>query len=52
MNSLVTDICTAIGAMGLLAFALLSALRIHQSRKSRDRSRKLAARILTWKSPD
>jgi hypothetical protein len=52
MNSLATEICTALGALGLLAFVLLGTLRINQNRKSRDRSRKLAARILNWKSPD
>jgi hypothetical protein len=49
MSSLAADICTAVGALALLAFAVLSAMRIHQNRKIRDHSRKLTSRILNWK---
>ena len=49
MSSLSADVCTAVGALALLAFVLLSTLRINQNRKTRGRSRKLTARILNWK---
>lgn len=52
MNSLATVICAAVGALGVLTVVLLSTLRINQNRKARDRSRRVAARILNWKSPD
>jgi len=52
MNSLATEVCTTVGALCLLAFAVIATLRINQNRRSRDRSRKLASRILNWKSPD
>ena len=49
MSSLAADICTAVGALALLAFVLLSTMRINQNRKIRDHSRKLTSRILNWK---
>jgi hypothetical protein len=49
MNSLSADILTAMGALALLVFVLLSTLRINHNRKMRDRSRKLTSRILNWK---
>lgn len=49
MSSLTADICGVVGMLALLAFALLSTLRINQTRKLRVRSRKIAARLLNWK---
>ncbi len=49
MSSLTVDICAAVGTLGLLAFLLLSTLRINQNRKLRVHSRKLASRLLNWK---
>ena len=49
MSSMAVDICAAVGMLALLAFLLLATLRINQSRKARDRSRKLASRLLNWK---
>jgi len=49
MSSLTVDICAAVGTLGLLAFLLLSTLRINHNRKVRVRSRKLASRLLNWR---
>lgn len=49
MNSLAADISTAVGALALLVFVLWNSARINQNRKTRNRSRKLASRVLDWK---
>jgi hypothetical protein len=49
MSSMTADICAAVGTLALLAFLLLGTLRINNTRKARDRSRKLASRLLNWK---
>ena len=49
MGFLTADIFSVVGMLALLAFALLSILLINHNRKARDRSRKLASRLLNWK---
>lgn len=49
MSSLVTDICGLLGMLALLAFVLLSTLKINNNRKVRIRGRRIAARLLNWK---
>ena len=49
MNSLAVDICSVIGLLALLAYALLSALGIKNNRQARDRRGKLMSRLLSWK---
>ena len=49
MSSVTADICSMLGMLGLLAFALLGTMWINNNRKARDRSRRLASRLLNWK---
>jgi len=49
MTSVTIEICSLIGMLALLGFVLVSTLRINHNRKTRERSRKLASRLLNWK---
>jgi hypothetical protein len=49
MGSLTADLSVLAGLVGLLAFLLLSTVRINRNRKDRMRKRRLTDRLLHWK---
>jgi len=49
MGSLAADLSVLTGLVGLLAFLLLSTVRINRSRKDRQRKRRFTDRLLNWK---
>ena len=49
MGSLAADLSVLAGMLGLLAFLLLSTLKINRNRKVRSRTRRLTDRLLNWK---
>jgi len=46
---LAADLSVLAGMLGLLAFLLLSTLKINRNRKVRSRTRRVADRLLYWK---
>ena len=49
MGSLAGDLSVLTGLIGLLAFLLLSTVRINRNRKDRIRKRRFAERLVNWK---
>lgn len=49
MGSLAGDLSVLAGLVGLLAFLLLSTVRINRNRKDRLRKRRFTDRLLNWK---
>jgi len=49
MTSVTADICSVVGMLALLVFVFLVTLRINNSRKAREHSRRVTSRLLNWK---
>jgi len=50
MGTLAGDLSVLTGLVGLLAFLLLSTVRINRNRKDRQRKRRFTDRLLNWKT--